>query len=129
MCRVRFFKEKRLGGNDRVQGGKPSNAKREEETRNITEIINDLYDELLKFDLTYEQLYKMTIKELIKTLEQRKKGLAYKVWKEANLIGASFGENDFPNNPESACPELYPPKISIKMPDFLKEKWLKKGGR
>lgn len=72
----------------------------------------------------------MTVKELLKTLEQRKKGLAYRIWKEANLIGVSFGDGKkFPSNPEEASPELYPPKVTVKMPDFLKEKWLKRGGR
>lgn len=91
--------------------------------------MNELYDELLKFDLTYEQMYKMTIRELLKTLEQRKKGLAYKMWKTANLTGTSIAGKEFPSTPEEASPELYPPKVSIKMPDFLKEKWLKKGGK
>lgn len=83
----------------------------------------------MQFDLTYEQLYKMTFKELIDTLEQRRKGLAYKMWKEANLIGVAFGGKNYPHNPEEASPELYPPKVSVKMPDFLKEKWLKRGGK
>lgn len=74
-------------------------------------------------------MYPMTIKELLKTLEQRKKGLAYEIWKVANLTGASFGSKNFPSTPAKACPELYPPKVSIKMPDFLREKWLKKGGK
>lgn len=55
------------------------------------------------------------------------------MWKEANLIGASFGGKDYPSNPEEACPELYPPKATIRMPDWLKEKWVKRmnkgGGR
>ena len=126
---IRFFEEKRLGRNDDFQRRKPSNAERKKETRTITEIVNELYDELLKFDLTYEQMYQMTVRELLKTLEQRKKGLAYEMWKIANLTGASFGSKNFPSTPEEACPELYPPKFSIKMPDFLKEKWIKKGGK
>lgn len=129
MCCFGFFEEKRLGRNDGVQGTKSRNDQRKQETRTITEIILVLYDELLKFDLTYEQLYKMTLKELINTLNQRKKGLAYTLWKGANLNGAAFGSKNYPSTPEEACPELYPPKPSIKMPDFLKEKWLRKGGR
>ena len=129
MCCIRFFKEKRLGGNVNIQGGEPSNAQRKEETRTVTEIVNTLYDELLKFDLTYEQLYKMTVKELFNTLEQRRKMLAYKMWKSANLIGASFESKKYPSTPEEACPELYPPKTTIKMPKFLIKKWLKRGGR
>ena len=87
-----------------------------------------LYDELLKFDLTYEELYKMSLKELTKTLEQRRKGLAYRMWKQSLLTGwATMGKN-YPDKPETACGELFPPKKSIKMPDWLKQKWLKKGG-
>ena len=68
----------------------------------------------------------MTPKELLKTLECRRKGLAYQLWKQGNLIGAVMG--NYPRTPEEACPELYPPKTSIKMPDFLKDKWLRKEG-
>lgn len=71
----------------------------------------------------------MTVKELIKTLEMRRKGLAYKMWKSANLNGASVASKNYPSTPEEACPELYPPKASIRMPNFLKEKWVKRGGR
>lgn len=82
---------------------------------------------MLKFDLTYEQMYKMTFKELYKTLEQRKKGLAYKIWKEANLnmlatadIWRGKGKKpQFPDKPEKASPELYPPPVTIKRPEGL----------
>ena len=67
----------------------------------------------------------MTVRELIITLEQTNKGLAYKMWKQANLIGCILDK--FPKNPEEACPELYPPKKSYKMPDFLLEKAIKRG--
>lgn len=60
----------------------------------------------------------MTIKELLKTLEQRKKGLSYVIWKQANLIGASMSKG-FPDTPERANPELYPPTPTIKRPDWL----------
>lgn len=68
----------------------------------------------------------MTLGELIKTLENRKKGLGNKLWREANLIGASFG-GALPDSPESAYPDLYPPKPTYKMPDFLVEKAIKRG--
>ena len=87
-----------------------------------------LYDELLKFDLKYEELYNMTLKELTKMLEQRRKGLAYKMWKQAMLTGwACMGKN-YPDKPEEACKELFPPKQTIPMPNWLKQRWLKKGG-
>lgn len=50
------------------------------------------------------------------------------MWKQANLVGASMGKG-FPTKPETACPELYPVKSSMKMPDWLLSKWLKKGGK
>ena len=70
----------------------------------------------------------MTVKELLNTLEQRKKGLVYRIWREANLIGLAFNDpSKYPSSPEEAMPELFPPKVSIKMPDFLKEKYMKRG--
>ena len=87
-----------------------------------------LYDESLKFDLKYEDLYKMDMKELGKTLEQRRKGLAYTLWKTSMLTGwATMGKN-YPNNPEDACKELFPPKKSIPMPIWLRQRMIKKGG-
>ena len=70
----------------------------------------------------------MDLNELIKTLEQRRKGLAYKMWKEAMLIGWATMGKHYPDRPEEACKELFPPKKRIKMPKWLMEKWLKKGG-
>lgn len=49
------------------------------------------------------------------------------MWKQAHL-NALAQSSKFPSTPEDATPELYPPKKSIPMPDFLKDKWLKKGG-
>ncbi len=71
----------------------------------------------------------MTVKELMKTLENRKKGLGYKLWKQAYLIGQAVWSKDFPQKSEDACPELYPKKSGIPMPDFLREKYIKRGGR
>jgi hypothetical protein len=126
MCGIRFFETKRLGFNTGEEGRKetrtPSNA------RSITDIVNTLYSELLQFDYKLEEMYDMTVRELTMTLESKRKGLGYKMWKQAYLIGLAFGGKDFPDSPETASPELYPPKKSIPMPDFLKNKWLKKGG-
>lgn len=79
----------------------------------------------------------MDLNELINSLEQRRKGLAYNIWKQSYLttLGISdlFKEKrkpaSFPSTPEKASPELYPPKASIKMPESLKQlKSLGKGG-
>ena len=66
----------------------------------------------------------MTVKELLDTLEARRKGKAFFMWKQAYLIGVAFGGKKFPKDPEEAVPEYFP-KPSIPMPDFLKEEWAK----
>lgn len=76
-------------------------------------------------------MYDMTLKELSETLEHRKKGLAYKLWKQSMLI--TMGVADllkdkknkaiFPNSPQEACPELYPPKPSLKLNVKLNKKY------
>lgn len=71
----------------------------------------------------------MDLKELIKTLEQRREGLAYKLWKEAMLTGLACNNGkSYPKDFKEACPELFPPKKRIKMPKWMKERMLKKGG-
>lgn len=67
----------------------------------------------------------MTVYELRTTLEARKKGLAYRLWKTGNLCQLM---QKYPQNPEEACPELSKPKKTYQMPDFLKEKWMKQKG-
>ena len=81
-------------------------------------------------------MYDMTLGELIETIKHRKMGLGYEMWKQAVLI--TMGVADllkdkraramFPNNPEEASPELYPPKPSIKKPDFLNNSKVKMKG-
>lgn len=88
-------------------------------------MINTLYNKLIQRGYKLTELYDMTFRELIITLRESKKGLAYEMWRQANLIGTIF--SDFPQSPEDACPELYPPKKSYKMPDFLIEKATKRG--
>ncbi len=64
----------------------------------------------------------MTIKELVDTLQARRKGLAYRMWKEAYLISWATMGKKYPDTPEKANPELYPPKPRIKMPSNLLKK-------
>lgn len=71
-------------------------------------------------------LYDLTFAELKMMLMNINKGLAYKMWKQAMLNGAVFSK-EFPNSPEKASPELYPNKKHYEMPDFLKEKAIKRG--
>lgn len=73
----------------------------------------------------------MTLKELSDTLENRKKGLGYELWKQAALITMGVadllkdkkGRAIFPNNPQEASPELYPPKPSLKVNIKLNKKY------
>ena len=67
----------------------------------------------------------MTPYELRKTLEQRREGLSYRLWKQGNL---SQWTNKYPENPGEACPELAKPKKTYAMPEFLKKKWAKQKG-
>lgn len=73
-------------------------------------------------------MYEMTLKELLDTLESRRKGLAYKVWKNAYLISWAVMGKQYPKLPEGASPELYPKKPRIKMPDNLFNAEMKKRG-
>lgn len=70
----------------------------------------------------------MTLKELRNALKCVNKGLGYKIYKQAYLIGLTFSKNKFPENPEKASPELYPPKKTYKMPDWLRKRYLKQKG-
>lgn len=115
-----FFQK---GETSRVEETNPRNRQKIK----FTELIEKLYNELLQLGYLYKDLYEMDLKELENTLEQRKKGLAYKLWKQANLNTFVNRPDLFPNTPQDACPELYPPPKTYKMPEFLKKD--KKGRR
>lgn len=70
-------------------------------------------------DYKLNELYDMTLKELDMSLENKKLGLAYRIWKDG-MLGQWLEE--YPSTPEEASPELYPAQPTIKMPDFLKDK-------
>lgn len=74
----------------------------------------------------YKDLYDMTLEELHNTLVQRKQGIGYEIWKNASLNMFVLGADKFPQTPEEASPELYPPKKTYKMPEFLKNSKHKK---
>lgn len=77
----------------------------------------------------YKDLYDMTLTELIKTLENKNKGLGYELWKQASII-AGFFSKKIPESPEEASPELFPPKKTYRLPPELVEKYfVKRGGR
>ena len=68
----------------------------------------------------------MTIQELVDTLIARRRGLAYRMWRQASLYGMTFGKK-FPRTAEKAVPELFV-KQGIRMPDFLLDDYAKKLG-
>lgn len=70
----------------------------------------------------------MTLYELNIMLINKRKGLAEHLFKEAVIIGRLFNK-DFPQTSEEAFPELYPPKKTYKMPDWMKEKYYKRNRR
>ncbi len=67
-------------------------------------------------------LYEMTLYELKIMLENKRKGLAEHLYKEAVIIGRLFNK-DFPKTSEEAFPELYPPKKTYKMPEWMIAKY------
>lgn len=87
----------------------------------LTETIHALYQGLCEYGYRVTDLYDLTLSELIETLEARREGHAYAMWKQAVLIGATMGK-DFPKTPKEASPELFPAKKRFKMPEWLKER-------
>ena len=81
---------------------------------------------MLELGYIYKDLYDMTIIELENTIENRRKGLAFSIWKISQLCHSPFIKN-FPSEPKQACPELYPIEKGIPMPNFLIEKAMKRG--
>jgi len=85
------------------------------------------YDLLLERNYKYDELYQMTLKELRNSLKQGNKGLSYVMYKQSILNGLAFvGKSK--ESPEEANPELYPPKKTYKMPDWVKERYYKQKG-
>ena len=71
----------------------------------------------------------MTLYELKNTLREVNAGLAYKMWRQGAITISMLGKNA-PKTPEEASPELYPPKKTYKMPDWVKQKYLvERGGK
>lgn len=90
-----------------------------------------MYKKGLEIGLRYEEMYEMTLRELSETLEYRKKGMSYEFWKQAELIRVAVmdllkdkrSKSIYPNTPQEACPELYPPKPSLKININLDKKY------
>ena len=75
--------------------------------------------------MSYKEMYELDLDELINTIQEKQKGLAYQIWRLASLTRSPFVKN-FPETPQEACPELYPKPKGIPMPDFLKEKYIER---
>lgn len=73
-------------------------------------------------------MYEMTIGELIDTLIGIRRGLGYRLWKEAVLTAWAVMGKNFPKTPEKASPELYERKKTIKMPPNLLKQHLEQMG-
>ena len=84
------------------------------------------YERLIELGYLYKDLYEMTLQELVDTLEFRRKGLAYEIYRIASLCHSPFIKN-FPSSPKEAIPELFPIEKGRPMPDFLKDKAIKRG--
>ena len=84
------------------------------------------YDLLMERGYKYEELYNMTLKELKISLRNINKGLAYNLYKQSILTGLAFVGKL--KEPEKMMPELYPPKKTMIMPEWVKEKYIKKRG-
>lgn len=69
----------------------------------------------------------MTLYELKNALREANAGLSYVLWKQAGLIITMLGK-DRPKSPEEASPELYPPKKTYKMPEWMRKKYMKQKG-
>lgn len=74
-----------------------------------------------------DELYNMTVKELMMSLRCTNKGLSYKMYKQAVLINQGIA-GKLPQRHEEANPELFPKKKSYVMPDWVKERYYKQKG-
>lgn len=77
---------------------------------------------MLEYNLTYDQLYDMTVSEMIDTLTAKRRAQGYAMWKQAYLIKWAVLGKHFPKSPEEASPELFVKKKRIKMPPNLFKK-------
>lgn len=66
----------------------------------------------------------MTLWELKNGLEQANKGLAYTLFKDKVLLNQSLS-GKMKKTPEEACPELYPPKKTYRMPEWIRKRYEK----
>ena len=70
----------------------------------------------------------MTLKELKNATEQINKGLAYRLFKDKVLMGQAL-VGKMKRTPQEALPELYPPKKTYKMPEWIRKRYEKQERR
>ena len=116
-----------MGKNEERRRSSQGNFRKEENT-GFTEYIRKLINEGIKFGFSFESLYKLNLQELEILIIESRKGLGYKIWRIASLLKHPFITN-FPETAEEACPELFPEKTTVIMPDWLYEKYMKRGGK
>lgn len=69
----------------------------------------------------------MTLKELKNSVEQANKGLAYQLYKQSILVGQVL-VGKLPDSVDKACQELYPPKKTYKMSEWILKRYNKQRG-
>lgn len=89
-------------------------------------MIHDIYVELTKMDYHLQELYEMSIKELLFELKYAREGRAYDYWKIGIATRYAFGAKNFPKSPKDLSEELYEKPQAGKMPDWLKDDYNKK---
>ena len=70
----------------------------------------------------------MTLKELTNAVEQENKGLAYKMFRDKITMSKAL-VGKMKKTPQEEFPELFPPKKTYKMPNWLRRRYEKKGGK
>ncbi len=85
-----------------------------------------MYIELAKWGYHLEELYAMSIKELLFSLKYIREGKAYEYWKIGIAAGSGFNAKNYPKDPKTLSPELFEKKPSVRMPKWLEEDYGKK---
>ena len=79
------------------------------------------------WDMTYGEL-KETVEPILEKQKEILKVEATMIYQQAQLIGIAFNEpKKFPKNIYEVFPSLFDKPKTIEMPDFLREKAIKRG--
>lgn len=72
------------------------------------------------------ELYTMSIKELLFSLKYSREGKAYDYWKMGIAAGIGVNSKSYPKDPKALSPELFEKKKSVRMPKWLEEDYGKR---